>query len=281
MPSPLVTVVCLCYNHANYLREAVESVLNQTYKNIQIIIVDDASTDGSVIEIERLVKHYPSIELLLLKQNVGNCKAFNSALGLVKGDFVIDFATDDVLQPNRIESGVNEFARYDFTYGVNFADGELIDASGKHLGYHSDRFPSSEIPQGEIYKYVISRYFINSPSLMSRKSVFEELHGYDESLAYEDFDFLIRASRKFKFCYTPKVLVKKRILASSMSAGQFRKGSLQLLSTFRVCEKISRLNQNNKEGWALRHRILYEIRKALQLGEFELILRYLKLLTKA
>ena len=281
MPSPLVTVVCLCYNHANYLREAVESVVNQTYKNIQIIIVDDASTDGSVTEIERLATEYPSIELLLLKQNVGNCKAFNSALKLIKGDFIIDFATDDVLLPERIESGVNDFARYNFTYGVNFTDGELIEEKGKHLSYHSERFPSSGIPQGDIYKDIIGRYFINGPSLMSRKSVFEELHGYDESLAYEDFDFLIRASRRFKFFYTPKVLVKKRILSSSMSAGQFRRGSPQLFSTSKVCEKINELNRSNDERWALRYRIFYELRKALQFGEFELILGYLKLLLKA
>ena len=281
MPSPLVTVVCLCYNHSRYVQEAVESVLNQTYKNVQIIIVDDASTDGSQVVIQKMVESYPTITFLSLKTNQGNCGAFNRGFELAKGDYVIDLAADDVLLPDRIEAGVAEFTHYDSSYAVNFADGELIDEQGNHLSFHSDRFSSPSIPQGDIYKDIISRYFVNSPSLMVRKSVLEELHGYDESLAYEDFDFLIRASREFKFCYTPKVLVKKRILSSSMSAGQFKKGSPQLFSTFKVCEKISKLNRSNEEQWALRNRILYEARKALQVGEFELIFRYLKLLLKA
>lgn len=280
MSSPLVTVVCLCYNHSRYVREAVESVLNQTYKNVQVIIVDDASTDGSQVVIQKMVESYPTITFLSLKTNHGNCGAFNRGFELAKGDYVIDLAADDVLLPDRIEAGVVEFAHYDISYAVNFADGELIDEQGNHLSFHSDRFSSPSIPQGDIYKDIISRYFVNSPSLMVRKSVLEELHGYDESLAYEDFDFLIRASREFKFCYTPKILVKKRILSSSMSAGQFKKGSPQLFSTFKVCEKISKLNRSNEERWALRNRILYEARKALQLGEFELIFQYLKLLLK-
>src|SRR6188474_1772085 len=82
MEKPLVSVICLCYNHGRFIREAVESVLNQSYKNIQVIVTDDASTDNTVEEIHSLKVMYPSIELLLLPRNLGNCKAFNEALKL-------------------------------------------------------------------------------------------------------------------------------------------------------------------------------------------------------
>ncbi len=117
MEKPLVSVICLCYNHRRFVREAVESVLNQSYKNIQVIVADDASTDNSVEEIQSLKAPYPSIELLLLPKNLGNCKAFNEALKLAKGEFVIDFATDDVMMPDRIEKQVAFFGRLTPTVG--------------------------------------------------------------------------------------------------------------------------------------------------------------------
>jgi glycosyltransferase involved in cell wall biosynthesis len=74
MEKPLVSVICLCYNHERFIREAVESVMNQSYPNIQVIIADDASTDGSVQEIHILKTKYPAIELLLLPTNLETAK---------------------------------------------------------------------------------------------------------------------------------------------------------------------------------------------------------------
>jgi len=267
MPSPLVTVVCLCYNHANYLREAVESVLNQTYKNIQIIIVDDASTDGSVIEIERLVKHYPSIELLLLKQNVGNCKAFNSALGLIKGDFVIDFATDDVMSADRIEKQVNFFKTLDNSTGVVFTDAIYIDAEGKLLRYHYEylfrKKLLNHVPQGDIYRDVLATYFIASPTMMMRREVLEALKGYDEILSYEDFDFWIRSSRYFNYAFLNERLTKIRKTDHSMSAGWYVPGDSQLYSTYLVCKKAQKLNRDRGDSEALITRVRYELRQSV------------------
>jgi glycosyltransferase involved in cell wall biosynthesis len=71
MSTPLVTVICLCYNHSKFVREAIESVLTQTYPFVQLIVVDDASTDGSAAIINQLVAHHPAIEFLPLPQNLG------------------------------------------------------------------------------------------------------------------------------------------------------------------------------------------------------------------
>src|SRR5688572_7890154 len=129
MERPLVSVICLCYNHQRFVREAVESVLNQSYKNIQVIIADDASTDNSVLEIKALKTENPTVELLLLPNNLGNCKAFNEALKLARGEFIIDFATDDLMMPNRIERQVGFFQRLDSTVGLIYTDAVYIDES--------------------------------------------------------------------------------------------------------------------------------------------------------
>ncbi len=280
MESPLVTVICLCYNHSRFVQDAIRSVLQQTYRPVQLIVVDDASTDNSVQLIQETLKDEPSIAILCLKENLGNCRAFNKGFELATGDFVIDLAADDVLMPNRIAEGLQSLSLHGEEYGVHFSDAELITEDGKHVGYHSDRFPHGSIPQGDIYLELIARYFINSPTMMMRRSVFEKLGGYDPSLAYEDFDFWIRSAREFKYCYTPETLIKRRIVKSSMSRNQYQPQSIQMASTLKVIEKIFQLNRTDGEKQALSNRIRYEMKRAFELREWRLFFKYSKLLIR-
>ncbi len=277
MVPPLVSVVCLCYNHKQFVEEAISSVLNQTYPNIQLIVVDDASSDGSQKILTQIAAKNKSIELLLLPNNQGNCRAFNLAFEKCKGEFIIDFAADDVLLPIRVARGVALLMEKGADYGVQFGDAELIDKEGAMLGLHSDRFPSHSIPNGDVYIEVVSRYFICAPSMLIRRSVLEKLHGYDEQLAYEDFDFWVRASRDFKFCYLPDTLVKRRVLSNSMRSDQFKKGSPQRHSTLQVCKKILTLNRTQKEHKALLKRINYEIKVCLKLFDLKMLSDYYQL----
>ncbi len=280
MNTPLVSVILLCYNHERFVEEAIRSVIHQTHPNIQLVIVDDQSTDHSTARITNLLECYPQAEFMALSENLGNCRAFNKGLEKARGEFVIDLAADDVLMPDRIEKGVRALLKAGDRFGVNFADAELIDAEGKVLGHHSDRFPHASIPQGDIYCDILSRYFINSPTMMMRKTVFEKLGGYDETLAYEDFDWWVRSSRHFHYCYTPEALIRRRILESSLGSRQYRMGSLQLRSTLRVCAKALELNKTSAEHAALKKRIQYEMRQALQLGCMTLAWDYWKLWRK-
>jgi glycosyltransferase involved in cell wall biosynthesis len=265
MPTPLVTVICLCFNHSKFVREAIESVLAQTYSSVQLIVVDDASTDGSAAIIKQLVAQHPTIEFLPLKQNLGNCKAFNRGLALAKGEYLIDLAADDVLLPERIAVGVTTLQQTGDNYGVHFSDAEWIDETGKHLYFHSDRYPHATIPQGDIYKALISRYFICPPTVMFTREVINSLGGYDETLTYEDFDFWIRSSRKFNYAYSPQVLMKKRVTAKAMANKQFKVLNKHSRTTYRVCKKIMELNRSREEQRALNQRIYYEIKLNVRL----------------
>jgi len=274
---PKVTVICLCYNHEPFVKEAIQSVFNQTYDNVELIIVDDASTDESVEVIRQCIEAHADVKLLPLPLNVGNCKAFNQALAMAQGDFIIDLAADDVLLPDRIESGVQELMRAGDMYGLNFTDAEWISESGQHAYYHSERFPHQSIPQGDIYCELISRYFICAPTVMFTRELITTLNGYDSALAYEDFDLWIRGSRNFKFCYTPKVLVKKRIVKNSKSERQFKRNDAQRYSTFAVCCKILEMNRSRSEQKALQKRIRYEIKLCLKVADLKLAYCYFKL----
>jgi glycosyltransferase involved in cell wall biosynthesis len=264
---PLVSVICLCYNHEQFVREALLSVFQQSYSNLQIIIVDDASTDGSLRVIHETVGIRTDVELLALPENLGNCKAFNRGLALAKGKYVIDFATDDVMLPERIAHQVVFFESHDESWGVNFTDATYIDGEGKFIRHHFEYLFAKgllkSIPEGDVYKDVLDTYFIPSPTMMIRKSVLDELHGYDEALAYEDFDFWVRASRNYKFSFLNERLTYIRRKHGSMSEGWYVRGDKQLYSTYLVCKKALALNKTSEENGALVRRLRYELRQSV------------------
>lgn len=277
---PLVSVVCLCYNQQDFVIEAIQSVIHQTYSPIEIIVVDDASNDNSARIISELCSLHPGIKFLELKTNIGNCKAFNQALALANGKFIIDLAADDLLLPQRVEEGVNMLMREGDEFGVHFSNAEYINVNGEHLRFHADHVSNKNVPQGDVYKELISRYFVCAPTMMSRKAVLDALGGYDESLAFEDFDFWMRSSRLYKYCYSKNVLVKKRILQRSKSYFQYRWRSPQMRSIFVVCTKIYNMNRTLPEMQALKKRIYYEMRKAALTGNIRLVFDYFTLLKK-
>jgi glycosyltransferase involved in cell wall biosynthesis len=263
---PFVSVICLCYNHVKYIDKAVHSVLHQSYRNIELIIIDDASTDGSAEKVKKIGEKH-NLRTILLPENQGNCKAFNIGFSLSKGKYIIDLAADDVLLPERIEIGVKEMGKKDQSYGVHYCDIELIDKNGKILGTHFKRDSNGnlleKVKDGDLYKILLEKYYICTPTMMMRREVLEKLGGYDEKLSYEDFDFWIRSSRNYKYCYTDRILMQKLIIKSSHSARQYQRKNPHSFSTALVCQKALKLNKDREEDRALLKRIDYELKWAL------------------
>jgi len=283
---PLVSVICLSHNHQQFVEEAIQSVLNQTYDNIQIIVIDDGSVDNSAGIIEDLVRNHPSVIFIRNASPKGNCKAFNQALAHAQGKYIIDFATDDVLLADRVQMQVDFFESLDESYGVIFTNALYIDATGTiirdHYKYLFRKGLLKTIPVGDVYADVLSTYFIASPTMMIRKKVLDELNGYDENLAYEDFDFWVRAARHYKFGFLDKVTTKIRRNTTSMSSGWYKPGDAQLYSTYLVCRKARQLNRTDGDKLALIARLQYEIRQSVfsenrqEAGLFYELLREMK-----
>jgi glycosyltransferase involved in cell wall biosynthesis len=283
--APLVSVICLCYNHARFVEEAIQSVLAQTYTNIQVIVVDDASSDNSVAVIRDVIYRSgrTDIQFLPLSENIGNCRAFNQGLALAKGEYIIDLATDDYIVPERIERQVKFFSSLDESYGVIFSDAIYVNEDGKFLYHHFEELQRKRlvytIPRGDVFKDLLTTYFISSPAMMTRKKVFDTLNGYDEELAYEDFDFWVRSSRLYKYNYTDEKLTVVRKSARSMSTGWYKIGDRQLHSTYLVCRKAQKLIRTLEERNALISRVRYELRQSIlseNFSEGDLFLALLK-----
>jgi glycosyltransferase involved in cell wall biosynthesis len=284
MPSPLISIICISHNHAPYIEETLRSAISQTYENVEIILIDDGSSDGTPNIIEKLKIKNPKFVAILLSESKGNCRAFNKALNQSKGDYIIDLAADDLLMPERIAEGIACFQRSGKDYGVNFTDAAYIDASGRFMRYHYKRNKSGQlyenVPEGSIYEELLSRYFICTPTMMIRRSVFEHLGGYDENLAYEDFDFWVRSAKVTKYCYTDQVLVKKRILKDSLSTRQYKRNSQILKSTYLVCLKAEKLNETESERKALARRVQFEFKMALLSKNYRIAYKFSEILIR-
>lgn len=282
MKVPLVSVICTAYNHEEFIDEALASVARQTYPNIELIIIDNASTDGTLKRINLFCQQHSYAHRITNAWNKGLCAAFNQGLALAKGTYVIDFSGDDLLLPCRIERQVAYFETLPEHYGVIFSNAQYIDTAGvpgqTHYPVDTSGHAKVPVPVGDVYQAVLERYFICTPTMMIRRRVLDVLSGYDESLVYEDFDFWVRSSVRYLYAYQDEVLTQKRVVRSSLSTWVFQPGSGMLESTLAVCNKAYDLNRNQKEFDALASRIRTFIRKCFYAQEFELAVRFRHLL---
>lgn len=284
MNLPIVTVVCLCFNHEKFVLECLESIENQTYTNIELIVVDDFSQDGSVALIAEYLSNKPHITFLRNTLNLGSTKSFNQALRLAKGTLIMDLAADDVLLQTAIEDLVNGFqvSCYDNLAAVY---GNCIEISerGEKLNYFFNVDGQEKVIQpiktGDIYMDVIgSGKKTCSATALFRKEVYEKLKAYDEQLFYEDLDLWVRASRIYNFDFIDKIVLKKRIVKNSMGTLFHDKKDLRRRkinrSSFIIAKKIYDLNQTTPEDRALLQRVHYNLVLNFTLRDWELVLKY-------
>lgn len=282
----LVTVICSSYNHQKFIGESIESILNQTYKNIQIIIVDDCSTDGSTKEIEKFTETNPEIFFIKNKTNLGLTKSVTNAMRHAKGEYFIDLAADDVLHPNCIEIQLNTFKKSPHkNLAIVYGNAELITEDGKHSSYYfdvdEDLKTKTKRPSGNIYSNIISsETTICSVSSMCKKEIFDKLNGYDTSLSYEDFDFWIRVSRDYNIEFIDEILIKKRIVSNSLQTTLYAKKNKTSYSTYRILSKAYKLNKNAYEHKILTKRVNFEILNSYRTSNYVLMLKnmYLRFL---
>jgi glycosyltransferase involved in cell wall biosynthesis len=281
MNKPLVSVIAICYNHASYVEESLASVLAQTYQPIQLIVVDDASSDESVKVIYQFMDKQKdkNIKFISLSENQGNCKAFNIGLAQAEGKYVIDLATDDLLLPHCIESQINHFENLGEDYGVVFSDMYLINEKSDIIRQFYPRDKAGKllkkVPSGEIYKEILARSFIGAASMMIRKKVLEEIGGYDESLSYEDYDLWVRTAKNYKYFFIDDTLVKKRILPNSHGkAFYLKKNNNHLLSTLKIHKKALAQNQTQEENFALSVSVRYHLRLSFFTENLDLVSKF-------
>lgn len=212
----LVSVCINAYNSADVIGETIESVLNQTYKNLQIIIVDDCSTDNTA----EIVKSYDDdrIELYTLPKNFNISNANNECLHRARGEYIAHIDSDDIWVEDKIEKQI-KFLEENPQYGACFTHATLMDKTGRI-------FASGELPEsfltlfnrenmtqaGFVRRFYDSSNFLCHSSVVMRKSVYEKLGDHDLTLnKLHDYDYWIRMNFICPLYIYPEKLVLYRI----------------------------------------------------------------------
>ncbi len=279
----VLTIIITCYNHNPYLRQAINSAIHQKIHEKQMIVIDNGSDDQSRETILEIHKAQPSLDLVLLDKKLNYCEAFNLGYKKAKGQFIIDLSGDDILDPDFALSAIAESNRLSSGYGVFYSNVEYIDEKGKHLKYHFDSEEKSKNnnppPSGNIYKDLLGRHIISAPGMIFKREVLHDLDGYDEDLSYEDFDFWIRSSRKWKYKYLNIIGAKVRRHNANFGSSFYKKNQNEMmLSTFKVCLKAKELNKSKEENVALHKRCSYHLRQAVLTEHFSLAKSYYNLI---
>ena len=212
---PLVSVIASCYNQSSFLLETLESIKNQTYKNIQLIMWDDCSSDNSVELIEEwIVNNQVDCVFLKHEKNMGICKSLNEAFGYVKGKYLQMVAMDDILLPDKIERHVEILESSNEKDALVFSNGFIIDGNGYNTGelfleYHGKK--SENLYSGNYYQMLLTNPFMPAMSILYKVSVIIQLNGWDENLKFEDYDLLLRIAQQFDFIFDDSSTVKYRL----------------------------------------------------------------------
>jgi glycosyltransferase involved in cell wall biosynthesis len=208
--TPLVSVIVPCFNQAHFLRQAVDSAIAQSYPNVEVVVIDDGSTDGTW----DVARSYGDRVKLVQQQNSGLPAARNAGIAAASGEFIVLLDSDDVLLPECIESRMRVM-QSDPEIGIVAGYYREIDEQGNLI----DRVPEvrriSSLPH---FYQTVKRNWGPPVSWTIRRRALELCGPFDPFLrSCEDWDLLIRISRKFKIGYDPSVGAHYRQLPNSMS----------------------------------------------------------------
>lgn len=204
MDSHKVTVLMSVYNGKKYLREAIDSILNQTFNEFEFLIINDGSTDRT----DEILRSYDDHRIKIIKNetNIGLTKSLNIGLRMAKGEYVARMDADDVSMPERLEKEVN-FLDQNRNVGLVGSFALQIDEDGNILRILERSVNNSAIKRGLLEKY--NQFWHGS--VMFRKECIERVGNYREEFqAAQDYDLWLRIADQYEVANIPEGLYKMR-----------------------------------------------------------------------
>jgi glycosyltransferase involved in cell wall biosynthesis len=208
-----VSVVITTYNRAHLIGQTLDSVLAQTYRDFEIIVVDDGSTD----ETPAVLAGYGESILVLRQQNAGQPEARKAGIRAAQGDFVAFVDSDDLWLPTKLDKQMARLSESKDLAWI-YCDAEVFDSSISKVLYHFGQINPPH--RGWVARQLLLRDFIPSPTPVIRRDVFEQI-GYlqasDWSRHGEDWDMWLRIAAHHAVEYIPEVLARYRVHSGAMT----------------------------------------------------------------
>lgn len=214
MSNPLVSIIMPAYNAEKYIYESINSVVEQTFKNWELIVVDDRSCDGTRDILEEFSLKDSRIKPIFKESNGGKPSiAKNCAYDVISGDFIAFLDSDDLWMREKLEKQVK--AIESSNYKLCYTGGYLIDEDGNELGSFLPKYEN-----GYIFKKMLFRYEINNQSVLIKKDVFRK---FNENITIgEDYNLFMEIVFNHNVCNIKEKLIKYRVHNKSITRSSGR-----------------------------------------------------------
>jgi glycosyltransferase involved in cell wall biosynthesis len=261
---PLVTIGVASFNNARFIQETLDSISAQTYPNIEIIINDDCSTDNSLDIVEIWIKKNPTLNISLLKSTInrGLCASLNNILSVCKGEYIAFIASDDKYLPDFVNNRITHFTVAGDEVGICYAKSYLIDeVTSARIGLEERQ----SWPSGYIFEAIcgLNGSFCKPFTSMAKRSVYEAIGSYDDTLLFEDVDFFLRAARQFRIDFLEVVDTEYRVVKGSLGSKVYSHSGLSSLSKTIHKNFGYSASTDNQLAWRLRNIAI----KKLEIGD--------------
>jgi len=250
MKSPKISVIMSVYNGEKYLREAINSILNQTFKNFEFIIVNDGSTDSSL----DIIKSYNDARIVVIDQkNTGQGIGRNIAIKHSNGEYIAILDADDISMPDRLQLQYDFLEKHPECVAVG-SNAEIIDKDSNYV-YTSNQALSWE----EIKNNLPSMPFIHS-STMYRKTAFDKVGGYPDMRSAEDAVLFNKFAKIGELRNLPDVLIKYRICSTAVTTKSSGKDSkiIENIILDAINDKITEEQKNILKSMAMNRDLKYK-----------------------
>lgn len=230
-----VSVVIPLYNGERFIKQAIESVLRQSFKDFEIIVVDDGSLNREGEKIVRELQKKDRRIRYFRKENKGVSSARNFAIKKAKGKYIALLDQDDLWMPDKLEKQLELFKKSD-KIGLVFSDAIYIRDNGKKF-YSLFRKVSPK--RGNVFRNLLVRNFISSPTIVVRRNVLDDVGFFDEDFKMiEDYDIALRIAYEWEIDYFDKPLAMYRMHENSYT---FRSMGVVLQEGIILLKKFERL----------------------------------------
>ncbi len=197
----LVSVVIPTFNRAELIERALYSVLSQTYSNLEVIIVDDASSDNTQDQIQTSQQADHRIQYIRHESNRGAQAARNTGIRAAKGEYIAFLDSDNEWLPGKLQRQMALFSHRDNSPSVVYCGYIKVSENGNILNKYLPQY------RGFIYKETLSEWLTDTSTIVVRKEILEKIHELDENLlAYHEWDLCIRLTRECEFDFVPECL---------------------------------------------------------------------------
>lgn len=212
---PLITVSMTSYNHAKYLPEAIESVLNQTFRDFELIIIDDASQDQSRSLIDTYAQKDDRIRAIFHDKNQGIAFTANQGMAAAKGKYITFIDSDDVWMPEKLQSQLDILTRDENL--VVWSEGLIIDEAGAPTGetFTQINHSSEREKSGNIFEDLLQGNHILGSSMIFKRENLKGIHFDDRFRYLNDYQFYVDLAHLYKFWFIQEPLVYYRVHSTS------------------------------------------------------------------